>query len=76
MSDFKPIISWIYCTTSLTWKKVMEKAAEKYISLIPPNLNVAYQQAFGMAAYIKTTHLYGNHIPHFYVAALANVSFL
>lgn len=54
----------------------MEKAAEKYISLIPPNLNVAYQQAFGMAAYIKTTHLYGNHIPHFYVAALANVSFL
>lgn len=54
----------------------MEKAAEKYISLIPPNVTVAYQQAFGTVAYINTTHLYGNHIPHFYVAALANVSFL
>lgn len=57
-------------------KKSHGKAAEKYISLIPPILNVAYQQAFGMAAYINTTHLYGNHILHFYVAVLANVSFL
>lgn len=76
MSGFKPIITWIYCATSSTWKNSMEKAAEKYISLIPPNVTVAYQQAFGMVAYINTTHLYGNHIPHFYVAALANVSFL
>lgn len=57
-------------------KKRHGKAAEKYISLIRPILDVVYQQVFGMAACINTIHLYGNHIPRFYVAALANVSFL
>lgn len=68
-------MSILYYITHLE-KKMHGKAAEKYISLTHPILDVVYQQVFGMEACINTIHLYGNHRPHFYVAVLANVSFL